>query len=173
MRNDEFIGKSKSAIDILGNRLHYECMGCAILNGDINVPGGIVYDGEYAMLTADSEIPIPGFLIVNVKRHIKSFSELEKEERIEIANIITYAERAIKSLNIGKEIILVQEEKSDHLHVWIFPYYEWMEKEYGFGTTHLRDIMKYVKNNNKYSVNDVLNIIEKVREYFNEHDINL
>lgn len=173
MNNDNYVGNSKSAIDILGNELHYECMGCAIVNGDIKVPGGIIYNGKYAILASDPEIAIPGFLIVNVKRHINSFAELNKEERIEISNIITHAEQAIKSLNVGKEIILVQEEMSKHLHIWIFPYSEWMKEKYGTGISYLRDIMKYVKENvNEDNVKEVLEVIEKVKKYFNEYDIN-
>ncbi len=104
-------------------------MGCAISRGDINIPGGKFYEGKYTILGADPEIPIPGFLIVNVKRHVNSFSELSKEERNEVSNVIVYAEKALKELNIVKEITLVQEERLKHLHIWISPYYEWMNSK--------------------------------------------
>ena len=125
MNDNNFAGNSKSAIDFLGNKWNYNCMGCAISKGDIKIPWGIIYEGTYTILGADPEIPIPGFLIVNVKKHINSFSELDKEARIEIANVIAYAEKALKELKI------VQEERSKHLHIWIFPNYKWMKEKFG------------------------------------------
>lgn len=41
-------------------------------------------------MASDPEIPIPGFLIVNVKRHVNSFSQLSIEEKKKIGNVITY-----------------------------------------------------------------------------------
>ena len=173
MNDNNFAGNSKYGIDFLGNEWKYECMGCAISSGKIKIPGGIVYEGKYTILGADPEIPIPGFLIVTVKRHINSFSQLTKEERIEIGNVIAYAEKALKELDIIKEITLVQEERSKHLHIWIFPIYKWMTEKFGEGVKYLRDISEYAqKNVSVDNVEEILDVIEKVRKYFKEHDIN-
>ena len=102
MNDNNFTSNSKSSVDFLGNVWIYDCMGCAISRGEIKIPGGIIYEGKYTILAADPEIPIPGFFIINVKRHINSFSELNKEERTEIGNVIFYAEKALKELNIVK-----------------------------------------------------------------------
>ena len=134
---------------------------------------GIIYEGKYTILGADPEIPIPGFLIVNVKKHINSFSELNKEARIEIGNVIAYAEKALKELKIVQEVTLVQEERSKHLHIWIFPNFKWMTEKFGKGITYLREISEYAqKNSNEDSIKNVLNVVEKIKQYFKEHDIN-
>lgn len=173
MNDNNFAGNSKTSVDFLGNVWNYDCMGCAILRGDMKIPGGIIYEGKYTILGADPEIPIPGFLIVNVKRHINSFSELNKEERIEIGNVISYAEKALKELNFVKEITLVQEERSKHFHIWIFPNYSWMTEKFGKGITYLRAISGYAqKNANKDDIKEVLYVVEKTREYFKKHNIN-
>lgn len=173
MNDNNFAGNSKSAIDFLENEWKYDCMGCAISNGEIKIPGGIIYEGKYTILGADPEIPIPGFFIVNIKRHINSFSELNKEERNEIGNVIVYAEKALKELNIVQEVTLVQEERSKHLHIWIFPNYTWMTEKFGKGITYLRDISEYAqKNVNKTDIQEVLNVIEKTKNYFEKHNIN-
>lgn len=173
MDDNNFAGNSKSAVDFLGNEWKYDCMGCAISRGDVKIPGGIIYEGNHTILGADPEIPIPGFLIVNVKKHVNSFSELNKEERNEIGNVIAYAEKALKELDIVQEVTLVQEERSKHIHIWIFPNYSWMTEKFGKGITHLRDISEYAqKNSNKENINKILNVIEKIRQYFIEHDIN-
>lgn len=167
MNDNNFSGNSKTAVDFLGKRWNYDCMGCAISKGEIKIPGGIIYEGKYTILGADSEIPIPGFLIVNIKKHVNSFSELNKEERNEIGDVIEYAEKALKELNI------VQEERSKHMHIWIFPNYTWMNEKFGKGITYLRDISEYAqKNANEEVIKEVLNVIEKVREYFQKQNIN-
>ena len=126
-----------------------------------------------AILGADPEIPIPGFLIINVKRHIRSFSQLDKEERNEIGNLIVYAERALKELKLVEEVTLVQEERSKHLHIWIFPNYHWMTEKFGKGITYLREISEYAKkNSNEEEIQKVLDTIEKIKTYFKEHNIN-
>jgi len=107
--------------DILGNEIKSECVGCAIVRGEVKLPGGIIYDGKSIILAADPEIPIPGFLIISSKRHIQSFAELTVDERAEIGNTIAIAERAIKDLKIAETVTLVQEECSKHFHIWIFP----------------------------------------------------
>ena len=60
--------------DILGNEIKSECVGCAIVRGEVKLPGGIIYDGESIILAADPEIPIPGFLIITSKRLNVSFT---------------------------------------------------------------------------------------------------
>lgn len=159
-------------IDYLGNEWNVDCIGCAISRGDIKIPGGIIYDGKYTILGPDPEIPIPGFLIINVKRHVNSFSELSKEERNEISNVIFYAEKTLKKLKV-KEITLLQEERSKHFHIWIFPHYTWMTEKFGRGVTYLRDISKYARENaTEDTIKEVLEVIEKVREYIKQNIIN-
>lgn len=79
-------------------------------------PYKIIFEGKHILLGADPEIPIPGFLIVNTKRHVNSFSELNKEERNEIGNVIVYAEKALKELNIVKE-------KKNALNIFIYGFF--------------------------------------------------
>ena len=37
MKDENFAGNSKTAIDFLGNKWNYECMGCAISNKQITI----------------------------------------------------------------------------------------------------------------------------------------
>ena len=165
-------GSLRSTIDFLGNRWEYNCMGCAITNKEISIPGGIIFEGKYTILGADPEIPIPGFMIVNSKRHINSVSKLSKEERYEIIDVISLAEKALRELSITEEVTLVQEEKSKHLHIWIFPNYKWMTEKFGKGIKYLRDISEHAKNNVKdKDIKEIIEVIDKIREYFKEHSI--
>ena len=152
--------------DILGNEIKSECIGCAIVRGEIELPGGVIYDGKSVILAADPEIPIPGFLIITSKRHIQSFAELSSEERTEIENIIVLAERAIKDLKIAETVTLVQEERSKHFHIWIFPNQEWMLEKYGYGLQYLRDINAYARQNaSDEIVEKVIKTVEEIKRY--------
>ena len=173
MNDKNFAGNSKSAVDFLGNEWKFDCMGCAISKGEIKIPGGIIYEGKYTILGGDPEIPIPGFLIVNIKRHVNSFSELNKEERNEVGDVIVYAEKALKELKIVREVTLVQEERSKHFHIWIFPNYIWMTEKFGKGIKYLRDVSEYAqKNASESDVKEVLNVVESIRKYFEKRNIN-
>ena len=157
--------------DFLGNEMTFDCMGCDITSGKLPVPGGIIYRGDVAVLAADPEVPIPGFLVVNVARHVRSLSELNSAERHEVADLAAAAERALKSLGIS-EVTLVQEERSSHFHIWIFPNYDWMTEQFGKGVSYLRDIMHYAEEHaDDAARREVLATIEKVRDYFEEHGI--
>ena len=97
-------------------------------------------------------------------------SELDKDGRYEFIDIIAHAEKALKELNITKEVTIVQEERSKHLHVWIFPNYDWMTQKFGKGIKYLRDISEYAqKNVTDEDIKEILEDIEKVKKYFDDH----
>ena len=156
----------RTETDFLGNEMTFDCMGCDITSGKLTIPGGIIYQGDAAILAADPEAPIPGFLVVNVKRHVRSLSELNDAERHEVVDVVASAEEALKSLGIS-EVTLVQEERSSHLHIWIFPNYNWMTEQFGKGVSYLRDIIYYAKDHaDDATRQETLATIDKVRTYF-------
>ena len=156
--------------DILGNEIKSECVGCAIVRGEIQLPGGVIYDGKSIILAADPEIPIPGFLIITSKRHIQSFAELSSEERTEIGDIIALAQKAIKDLKIAETVTLVQEERSKHFHIWIFPNQEWMQEKFGYGLQYLRKINAYARENaSDEDAIRVIKVAEEIKEYMQKY----
>ena len=164
-------GEAMNRKDILGNEIKSECIGCAIVHGEVNLPGGIIYDGESIILAADPEIPIPGFLIITCKRHIQSFAELTADERAEIGNTIAITERAIKNLKIAEIVTLVQEERSKHFHIWIFPNQQWMLEKFGYGLKYLRDINAFAKDNaSDADIENVIRTAEEIKKYIESED---
>ena len=143
------------------------CYGCRIIKGEKELPGGVIHDGKAAILAADPDVPVPGFLIITAKRHIRAFSELTKEERIEIGSILYCAEKALKELHIVNEITLVQEERSEHFHIWLFPMYDWMIERFGTGIRYLRDISEYAKKHaDKNAWKTVSDTAERIKAAF-------
>lgn len=154
--------------DFMNNEWTCKCMGCSIGNGEIVPPGGVIAETENFSIHQDPEVPIKGFLIIGSKKHIKSISELTQEEAAELFDLVYKARIAMK--NIGKidEVTIIQEERSGHFHLWLFPRYEWMMDQFGNSLTTIRDIMTYAKENLKTNVNidEILLFVEKVKNNF-------
>lgn len=166
---DMLAANTKEAIDILGRKWQYKCMSCAIANGELELPGGLIYEDEYITVGADTEIPLNGFIIIAVKRHVNSIADLTVTERHELIDYISKIIQALKELNIINEVTIVQEERSKHLHVWIFPCYEKYKKMFGKGVGAIKNICEYVKSNaSDEEVQQCLNTVQKLKEYFKE-----
>lgn len=172
MEESKSVIKTKHMTDFLGKEWSYNCMGCAIREGEIVPPGGSIYNGKAFFVQQDPEVPIEGFLIVNAKAHVRSIAELTKEERIEMVELINHSINALKDLGLTSEVTVVQEERSKHLHVWVFPTYPWMIEKFGKGVTHLRAIHEYAKEHvTKEDIQKVMSTIEKMKEYFKDVNI--
>lgn len=159
--------KLKRVTDFLGNGYDYNCIGCEIGNKNIIPPGGIIYEDDMFVLAGDPEIPLKGFLIITAKKHINSIIDLTLQQQHNMVEIINKAVSILKELNITKEVTLVQEERSKHFHVWIFPNQKWMTEKFGKGITYLRDICEYSqKNATAKDKEEILKTIEKIRKYY-------
>ena len=54
------------------------CIGCALQKGEIKRFGGIVTQTKHFEVTQDYEIPIPSFMILSSKEHLKGIEDLLK-----------------------------------------------------------------------------------------------
>jgi len=52
---------------------------------------------------------------------------------------------ALNKISDINEVVIIQEERSNHFHVWIFPRYNWMNELFENSLTDIRKIMQYVK----------------------------
>ncbi|MFR8104389.1 MAG: HIT family protein [Clostridia bacterium] len=167
MNENQLTGNSKSAIDFLGKEWKYDCMGCAIAKHALIPPGGLIYEDKNFTLQQDPEIPIKGFLIINIKRHVHSITELSEEERNALGQLLTTAVNALKNLNITNEVTIIQEERSKHYHVWIFPTHSWMEEKIGKGVFHLKEMCEYAKKNaSDEEKMEIVETVEKLKKEF-------
>lgn len=146
--------------DIINNK----CTGCSVAKGEI---GTIIYETNTFVLNQDPEVPLKGFLVITSKKHVNSFIDYNENEREELLELLFKARKALKDLNICKEVTIVQEERSQHFHIWLFPYFDWMQEKFGKGVKYLRDINEYVvKNATDKQKRDVLDSMEKLKKYF-------
>ena len=167
MKEENLIGCARHMVDFLGNEYDYNCLGCEIANKKITPPGGIIYENDSFVLAGDPEVPLSGFLIVNSKKHIKSLTEMTQKERYLFIDLTNKAINVLKELGLAKEVTLVQEERSSHFHLWIFPQQDWMLEKFGKGVSHLRNICSYLSENaSQEDRKRVVETIKKIKEKF-------
>lgn len=160
---ENVLSNSTSLIkDFLGNVIEADCLGCAIANHSIETPGGLIYEDDRFTIQQDPLVPIKGFIIVNVKEHIQSITQMDDQDRTKLMELINSVIRCLKELNVTDKITLFQEESSKHLHFWILPHYAWMENK-----GDLRSICNYAKENNtSIEIDEVLEIVKQIQTKF-------
>lgn len=118
-------------IDFLGNRWEYTCMGCAIADGTMLPPGGMIQGTRHFVVHQDPLIPLPGFLVVASTQHIHSISQMEDEEYQEFSELLKRAYQTIKDVTRVEHLTIIQEEYSSHFHLWFFPWTQAVIDKYG------------------------------------------
>ena len=168
-------GKFKGAIimlvkNILNQEYDCNCVGCSIGNGEMIPPGEIIIETNNFVLHQDPEIPIKAFLIIASKKHIKSISELTYDEAQELFDLVYRGRIALKCINEIKEVSIIQEERSGHFHLWLFPRYEWMDEKFENSLSTVRDIMFYARENKKSEENiaDILSTVNLIKSILAE-----
>lgn len=132
--------------DFLGNEWDIQCMGCAIGDLSMRVPGGILQKTRHFIVHQDPLIPLPGFLVIASLEHIQSISEMETSEFQEFSDILRITHNAIKKATQIESLTLVQEESSFHFHLWFFPWTRPVIESYGASSlAKIRDIMAAYK----------------------------
>lgn len=156
----------RTAMDILGNKITYECMGCESANHQLIPPGGYVYEDDFINVAADFEIPIPGFMILGINKHYHSLNQMTEQERMNIMRVLNETIEVVKKVCQVTEVTVIQEERSKHFHIWILPSYSWME-EYGKGCYGIKEKFGYAKRiNNSENIRDCLDKVELIRNEF-------
>jgi diadenosine tetraphosphate (Ap4A) HIT family hydrolase len=127
--------------DFLGNVWDIGCMGCAIGNRSMLVPGDFILKTQHFCVHQDPLIPLPGFLVIASLRHIQSISEMRESEYSEFSGLVKLVHNAIKESTKVKYLTIVQEESSIHFHLWLFPWTQAVLERYGGSSlTKIREI---------------------------------
>lgn len=151
--------------DFMNNQWNSECIACEIGKGTIIPPGGIIKETENFFIQQDLEVPLKGFLIIGSKKHIKSIAQLSLNEVTELTSLMYKSRLALNKISDINEVVIIQEERSNHFHVWLFPRYAWMNELFENSLTDIRKIMQYIKlnMNNEKNIKEVLSTAEFLR----------
>lgn len=151
--------------DFMNNEFKSECIACEIGKGNIIPPCGIIKETKNFFIQQDLEIPIKGFLIIASKKHIRSIAQLTIEEVKELTELIYKSRLTLNEISDINEVVIIQEERSSHFHVWLFPKYNWMNELFENSLTDIRKIMQYAKLNmkNEKNIREVLSTADFIR----------
>jgi len=117
--------------DFLGHERTYDCLGCAIAEGSLLPPGGLICQTEHFVVHQDPLIPLPGFLVIGARRHIRSMAEMDEPEYREFSALLRETGLAIHAVIGVEHLTIVQEEHSVHFHLWFFPWTAEIIAKYG------------------------------------------
>ncbi len=99
----------------------------------------LIVDGEHAVLVhyptsaAEPEI-YPGHLMVEAKRHVVSFGELDENEAAEVGQLIARGSKALSERFAAEHVyVFTIGHMVPHLHVHVVPRYSGTPKEYWGG----------------------------------------
>jgi diadenosine tetraphosphate (Ap4A) HIT family hydrolase len=112
--------------DITGKTWQTDCMGCGIANSTATPPGGIIAENASFCLHQDPLVPIEGFLVIGSSRHVRSLTDLTTGEYEDLTSLLRYGRGLMGLILYIQSVTVVQEENSQHLHMWLFPWYAWM-----------------------------------------------
>lgn len=146
------------------------CPGCAYGKHEFNLECGMAYENDRFTLSQDQELPIQGFFIVSPKRHIEKLCELTKDERNEMFEIVDKTVKILRDNKICERFDYIFEEKENrHLHVWILPRYNWMNKIVNDIIDNIGIIFEYAKTNfrNDENYEEIKRISDIIKNNFN------
>ena len=150
---------------ILGQSFLCECIGCDIASGRIVPPGGMIAETEHFILHQDPEVPIRAFFIVASKAHIQSMDQMSAAEARECFDLVYRARKLQSRLGDISEVLVIQEERSEHFHLWLLPRYAWMDERFANSLSTVREMLKYARENRKTSeeVAEILRVVKQSR----------
>lgn len=139
-------GEEVAVTNFMNEEMVFEgCKSCAIGNHAItNLPGGYLYEDSFINVTIDPEIPIRGFIVIGIRKHVSTTTELTRDERIQIEDITNKVKLALEHFG-EKNILLFEDGFSEHYRRWIIPSDDWMF-QFGRGKN-LKQITMYAKRN--------------------------
>lgn len=162
-------GEEVAVTNFMGEEMVFEgCKSCAIGDHTItNLPGGYLYENEFINVTIDPEIPIRGFIVIGIKKHVDTTTKLTKDERMAIEEITNKVKLALEQLG-ARNILLFEDGFSEHYRRWIIPADDWMF-QFGRGKN-LKQITTYArKNMSLEEKKDFLRFADRVKQILNSN----
>jgi histidine triad (HIT) family protein len=105
------------------------CVVCREVSGDIDLPGGHLQSGEFALAfhipPLDGGEVYLGHLLIAPKRHAADFGDLDESEASQIGVFIARCTRALKGAGAERVYVATIGHAIDHLHVHLLP--RWSE----------------------------------------------
>lgn len=140
-----------------------KCLGCEIISGSVNTPGGIIYQDGFWMLTharSSNGAPLKGMLILQPKRHCTHLADLQPEEVRNLGPLLQKTCKAVSDiLHPEKTYACSFGEGVKHIHFMIIPRMQGMP----IGAELLKQMIEEQKW--KCSIEEAADVANMVRDY--------
>lgn len=111
-----------------------DCFICRKHQGEINIPGGAIYEDELVYaghIRSDQGPTYLGYLMVELKRHAPGLAEQTGEEAQAVGLLVARLSRALKASEGAEHVYLfVFGHHVPHLHLHLVPRYPGAPREY-------------------------------------------
>ena len=99
------------------------CSVCSEVEARITAPGGVIYeDGLWLVSHHTGPYTDPGELIIKLRRHCESLSELTREEAASLGPVLRAAVRGIERVVRPERVYIASYgERVRHLHFFLLP----------------------------------------------------
>ena len=105
--------------DYAGNIIETEkCPACEYAEHKFSLPCGLIFENELLTISQDWEIPIVGFVVISLKRHIESLTELSEQERNETFFYVNQTLKYLKKNKVCEEYNVLFEEKKVAIFIY-------------------------------------------------------
>ncbi|HEY7465092.1 MAG TPA: HIT domain-containing protein [Dehalococcoidia bacterium] len=100
-----------------------DCLSCDVIAGRRETPGGVIFEGELWHLTHQvSPVRLPGFLILQPKRHVEQIGDLTEEEAATMGPVMAAASQALNlHLQARKVYVCSFGSVLVHVHFYLVP----------------------------------------------------
>ena len=123
-----------------------ECLACALVAGQRDHAAGTILETAHFHAHQDYAVPIPGFVIVSTRRHLRAFDEFNAAELAAFGPLVARLRQAMRhALGIEDVYVFQNEDTPHHFHLWLFPRYPWMEP-FGRRIESVRPIIDHAKS---------------------------
>ncbi len=147
---------NESEISFYGQVYSTGCPGCTRIEPQ---PLGLdnVLESKYFRVHQDYELPIPGMMVIESKKHVPSLVDFSSPELSDFVIVLNKVRVAMLMIGLD-EATLVQEERSPHFHAWWLPIHPWMKELARGKVRNIQQIFDHAKSNvSAQAIKDVEN----------------
>lgn len=141
-----------------GSTHQIECIGCTDKDA-LQIEGlQAIFNNHNFGVYQDFETPIPGFYVIETKRHVRRILDFNSEEQSEFPVLLFHLRQVMESALDLHQVTLIQEERSGHFHTWLFPHYPWMNEIQPPRIENIRTLIDYAieyRNASQYAQNNM------------------
>lgn len=153
------LGKAPSLPRIEG------CLACDIQEGKRELPGGSILSSTFFEAHQDFAVPIPGFVIIAAKWHVRSIADMTPIQRADFIHLEARLRQGLReALGIESMHIYHEEDTRHHFHYGLFPRYPWMT-EFGTRIESIKPITEHAKAHMQDRWQEVNAATAKLKEY--------